>query len=265
MSLKPVNNTQIEAVLASFIDFGKLLGIDLADKLPQRDSIYLLNNTQYVNYIKSNKRSEPFDSHGFAINYLKKVVVNYSTRPSAFYQLKTLTHEVCHIIEFSEYFFKSDGNVCYKQQGFTKYNPNKFEYFSEAFTELTAWYVIKNFWKQNNTLAKFVPRDKSDIRIIYSNMLIIWDMLISYVAKKTGENYIQTLNQLQRYYISDPSGGIKFLQSIFGPYIYELENIKVKDIEDDDTFVTFVKKLPLQREFEEVNDGKGIYKFYNKL
>ncbi len=264
-----LSTDDIKSVLNSMYEYGVHLGVDLKESLPDVYKIYILSEHEYGGLVKRSEKYIPPDSHGYVRRDLEDIVISDIASRSEFQKLKTITHELIHVSSFCTYELGYKRAKVIFQEGFSDRQQDTFRILDEGFTELTCWYVIKRFWKNQSNLVKYVSNlDRHKLLVSYYRTVVLVDMIILKVARSLDMKYVDVLNQLQRLHITNPPEGIKMIEGVIGSealcVIAKLPS-EIDSGDYDDLFLKTVKSLPIGKEFSEINDGSGVYKFWDRF
>ena len=264
-----LSTDDIKSVLNSMYEYGVHLGVDLKEILPDVYKILILPEQEYGSLVKRSEKYIPPDSNGYIRLGLEDIIVSDKLSRSKFQKLKTLTHELVHFASFRSYELGNRRATTTFQAGFSGRNQDEFRILDKGFTELTCWYVIKRFWKNQPNLTKYVSDlDRHKLLVNYYRTVVLVDMIILKVARSLDMEYVDVLNQLQRLHIKNPPKGIKMIEEVIGSealsVIAKLPS-EIDSDDSDDVFLKTVKSLPIGKEFSEINDGSGVYKFWDRF
>jgi hypothetical protein len=246
-------------------DYGDYLGINLFNRLPHDIEVLFLSPEKYVELVKNEYPYIPTDSHAFC-NMDKYIYINDITNRTLEQKLKTLTHELIHAISYVEPYRNENNHLRFHRIGFEATDTSKYGLLDEGMVELTTWFIIKNYWNKHELLNEYVPKSHSELRVNYANMVVLLDMIISKISKINNQSYLDILKIFQQSHIQNPTIGLKMFESALGDDgIKLLENILDESLNNDANFVKLVDQLPLKDEFKLIQDGSGVYKFWDKL
>ena len=257
--------------------FGSDLGFDIRNRIPDSSRIHLFEDKEFVKLSKNLGAS--IISKGFSRPVNREVLVD--TEKDILEKQETvgymhgfselccrIAHELIHLITYIEVCVNKNGLIDYSRYGFFDTIGNNFKLFNEGLTELTKFYLIKNYWRNSALLKKLSGLDRKKMNVAYPLSTVLVDMILEKMVNKINIPYKDILNLFQGYQIENPMEGIKYLENTLGKKETNiLAGLDVQDIENTAYYLKLEPlyiELGLEEQFIILNKDPG-YRFIEKL
>lgn len=210
-----------KAIVNAAKDFGDYLGVDLSSRMPSVDSLFVFAHKQFKTMMGQlvNEGIIGFGvtSCGFNLPYKRQIFSAAAENTITDSTWVGINHELVHLLSYHEYTTEGRIPIHTTKSGFIDYKENMFIGLTEAMTDITSFFIIKNFWPKYKELEFASKIALADRKVGYYDVLVILDLLLDKLAVKSCASRANVSNILQKSFVQNPYDGIDFLRKNLEP------------------------------------------------